>query len=175
MVARRRLAGAAGAGPAGAERRGGGLRDAVLISVTVLALTGCAPGPDRLVRVLEGSPPPTPTSTPSPRPSPLAPRGDIRLRSPRAGDDVVSPVLVRGIAATEGGRVLVRVVDAAGTELAAMEVAIACGVGCRGRFEARLAFYVPAPTEGVVQALEVAPDGSVAQLAEVPVRLVPGA
>ncbi|GBC86214.1 hypothetical protein HRbin12_00200 [bacterium HR12] len=140
--------------------------------VLVLALLSGCTGPfRRAAGTLEDTPAPSPTAAATP----LAPRGDIRIRSPLAGDDVLSPVVVRGVASSESGEVLVRVVDAAGTELAAMEVPIGCGAGCRGRFEARLAFYVPSRSPGTVQALEVAADGTVLQAAEVPVTLVPGA
>lgn len=144
-------------------------RSAVLLALVVLA--SCTRGLERATEALRTPPSaaPSASATASPRPT-----GTIRIRVPREGDEVLSPVSVRGVAATQGGRVLIRVVDARGTELAAMNVAVGCGAGCRGRSEARLAFYVPTRREGVVQALELGPGGVVVQLDEVPVTLVPG-
>lgn len=135
----------------------------------MLVLVACTRGLERSAEVLRSASPPTETASPAPG----SPEGTIRIRMPREGDEVVSPVQVRGVGTTEAGEVLVRVVDAQGTELGAMYVEIACGAGCRGRFAARLAFYVPARSPGVVQALELG-SGGVVQLAEVPVTLVPG-
>lgn len=149
----------------------GAVRRTVLLSLVILALPGCTDAFREAAETLES--PRTPG--PIPTPSRLVPGGDIRIRSPREGDDVLSPVVVRGVASTASGEVLVRVVDGTGTELAAMNTPIACVAGCRGRFEARLAFYVPTRTPGAVQALEVESDGTIVQLAEVGVTLVPGA
>ncbi len=140
--------------------------------LALLLLVGCTRGLERATEALERTPPPG-TSTASPWVS-VSPSGTIRIRVPRPDDEVLSPVTIRGVAATADGRVLVRVVDAEGSELAAMEVGIGCGAGCRGRFEARLAFYVPGRMPGAVQALALGPGGVVSQLAEVPVTLVPG-
>jgi hypothetical protein len=140
----------------------------------LLLLAACTAGIERSAEVLRSAPPGAEvTASPSHGPSPV-PSGTIRILVPHEEDDVLSPVPIRGVAATEQGRVLVRVVDAHGTELSAMNVEIGCGAGCRGRFEARLAFYVPVRQAGAVQALEIGPGGVVVQLAEVPVTLVPG-
>lgn len=139
--------------------------------LAALLLAACTRGFEQTAEVLRSG---SPTAPPAPTTAPPVPPGSIRIRAPRAGDDVLSPVPVRGVAETEGGTVLVRIVDAEGAELAAMNVGIACGGGCRGRFEARLAFYVPARTAGLIQVLEVGPGGIVAQHAEVSVALVPG-
>jgi len=144
------------------------------VLLVILLLAACTRGLERAAEVLQSVSPsgagvPSPSATASPVPS-----GTIRIRAPHEGDDVLSPVVVRGVAATEGGEVLVRVLDAQGVELAAMNAEIGCGAGCRGRFEARLAFYVPERQAGAVQALEIGPGGIVTQLAEVPVTLVPG-
>lgn len=153
------------------------MRRAVL-PLAALVLVACTRGFERSAEALrspavsEASPSGTTGTTTSPAPS--SPGGTIRIRAPRAGDEVASPVEVRGVAATAEGEVLVRVVDAQGTDLGAMYVEITCGAGCRGRFEARLAFYVPVRQTGLVQALELGPGGVVAQLAEIPVTLVPG-
>jgi hypothetical protein len=118
---------------------------------------------------------PTPVDT-SPAPSLEAPQEGpaIRVERPRPRTEVLSPALVRGTALTASGRVAVRILDAGGMELAAINVEVGCGAGCQGGFEARLAFFVPSASRGTVQVFEPAPDGEVRGLVEVPVTLVPG-
>jgi hypothetical protein len=68
----------------------------------------------------------------------------------------------------------VRVLDADGLELAAMNVDVSCGSGCRGEFRAELAFFVPVRQAGTVQVRVPDAEGAAADLVEVPVTLVPG-
>jgi hypothetical protein len=101
-------------------------------------------------------------------------RASIAVRAPRRGSEIWSPVLVRGVAVTASGRVIVRVLDTGGAELAAMEVDVSCGAGCRGTFEAQLAFFVPSAGAGTVRVAEVAPGGEEGVPVDVRVTLIPG-
>lgn len=118
------------------------------------------------------------SATPSPMPGGGAARERIVLDRPQPDSEVLSPVLVEGTAVTASGRVSVRVLDAGGTELAAIVVDVTCGADCRGSFQAQLAFYVPSAQPGSVEVSAVTPpepggDGDL-PLAEVPVTLIPG-
>lgn len=112
--------------------------------------------------------------TPMPR-GEIEPSGKaIAVSAPERGVEVLSPVVVNGVAESADGELLVQVIDAEGMELAAMNAEIDCGTGCRGRFRAELAFFVPSRQRGWVQVLEAGEDGTVEHRVRVPVTLVPG-
>jgi Immunoglobulin-like domain of bacterial spore germination len=98
----------------------------------------------------------------------------VVVESPRTGDEVLSPVVVRGRAVSAGGRVGVRVLGADGSEIAAMNVDVSCGAACQGVFRAELAFFVPARQAGTVQVYGWGSNGTAEHLVEIPVTLVPG-
>ena len=153
--------------------------------VTTLGVTACTSGIDEAADVLRstGGTPSTSASPSSSRSSPISasPSGSpspteppIVVRTPRQGDDVLSPVVVSGRATSATGVVLVEVLDAQGMGIAAMNAQIDCGASCRGAFSARLAFFVPERQSGTIRVFEVGPGGSAEHLAEVEVSLVPG-
>lgn len=97
------------------------------------------------------------------------------MTSPLPDAEIVSPVAIRGTADVFEGAVSVRLLDANGQELAAINVRATCGTGCRGRYAANLAFFTPARQPGALEVFEVSPkDGSIRNLVRVTVTLVPG-
>ncbi|MGE5459691.1 MAG: Gmad2 immunoglobulin-like domain-containing protein [Solirubrobacterales bacterium] len=145
----------------------------LVLAVTAVIAAACTRGIERAADVLAGpSHTPALSTTPSVSftPSPSA----IRIRTPRGGDDVLSPVVVSGTAISDAGKVVVDLLDAQGMELAAMYVPIDCGSACRGRFRAELAFYVAARQTGTIEVYEVGPGGVAEHLVQVHVTLVPG-
>ncbi len=149
-----------------------------LVLITIALVTSaCTSGIEQVADVL-ASPSATSTVSISPTRTPIAPsspaEAPIVVRTPRPGDDVLSPIVVSGSAISATGEILIDVLDAEGMELAAMSVRIDCGASCRGRFRARLAFYVPTSQSGTVEVSEVGSGGSTEHLVEVDVTLVPG-
>lgn len=147
----------------------------LVLTAIALVTAACTGGIERAADVLQTpsvtpSPPASPPVTSSASPTP----GPIVVRTPRADDDVLSPVVVSGTATSSTGELVVDVLDAQGMELAAMNVRIDCGAACRGGFRARLAFYVPIRQSGTIEVYEVGPGGSAVHLVEVGVTLVPG-
>ncbi len=141
--------------------------------VLLMLLAACTRGLGETAETLRALP--TPSATPSPAGvAPGATVGSILISAPLPDDGVRSPVVVTGTARTSDGAVLVRVLDAAGMELAATAADLDCGPACRGSFRAPIAFFVERRQPGVVQVAEVDPDGTVLQLSEVRVTLVPG-
>jgi hypothetical protein len=156
------------------------------ILLAALALGGCTRGIEESSEVLN-SPRPTPsapgtattvgsgTATSSPTGSETA-AGErpIVLRTPLAGDEIVSPVRIQGTAESPDGVVTVTVLDAGGTMLAAMSTDVSCGTGCRGKFEAELAFFTPTRQWGtVVVSVPSDTDTAPPYSAQVAVTLVP--
>lgn len=106
--------------------------------------------------------------------TPTPSTGVITVRSPRPGDDVLSPVVVSGRATTEDGEVAIRILGGDGSELAAMNVPVDCGASCAGSFRASLAFFVTDRQRGALEVFQVGPGGVVEDLVRVAVTLVPG-
>lgn len=153
----------------------------VIYLVLLTTAVACSSGIEQGGRALRSvaSPSPTtrsPTASPAPEPSSeTPPEGPaIQVERPRPDTQVLSPTLVRGTAVTASGQLSVRILDTDGTEVAAIIVEVACGAGCRGDFEARLAFFVPSARRGTIQVSEPGPDGDVPRPVEVPVTLIPG-
>jgi hypothetical protein len=101
-------------------------------------------------------------------------RHRVELERPQPDGEVLSPVLIRGTAVSASGQVMVRILDAAGMEIAAMNVEVSCGADCRGAFEAQLAFYVTSAQAGTILASEVPVDPGEGGSDAVSVRLIPG-
>jgi hypothetical protein len=124
------------------------------------------------------SPSPEPTVEPSPEPSPEPSDGvkpAIVVRTPGAGDEIVSPVTVAGTADVFEATVSIRILDANGQELAAAFATATCGTGCRGKYSAEVFFFTEERQDGTIEVFESsAADGSPLNLVSVPVELVPG-
>lgn len=141
-----------------------------------LLLSGCTRGLERSAEVLDG---PTPSAfgpaTASPTVSPaVVGQPAVIVEAPLAGDGIQSPVVIRGTADVYEGLVSIRILDAGGQELAAINARASCGTGCRGEFRAELAFYVERRQRGTVQVWGAGgADGSPVGLVEIPVTLVP--
>ena len=148
---------------------------AFVLALTSAAAAACTGGIEQAADVLS-SPTDTPSGSTTPSSTISAPPVEhpIRIRTPRRGDDVLSPVVVSGTAISKSGEIVVDVLDAQGMELAAMNVRIDCGTSCRGEFRARLAFYVTARQQGTIEAFEVGPGGLAEHLVEIGITLVPG-
>jgi hypothetical protein len=149
-----------------------------LLVVTLGALTACTGGVDRLTGVLASTPPPSPsapTSPSVPTPSPTGPPA-IVVESPFPGDELRSPITVRGTASVFEANVSVRILDASGQVLAAINTTASCGSGCRGTFSTPLAFFTPVRQPGTIEVFEEsAVDGSATHVVSIPITLVPGA
>lgn len=117
---------------------------------------------------------PSPTGEASPEPSDGA-EPAIVVRTPVAGDEIVSPVTVAGTADVFEATVSIRILDANGQELAAAFTTATCGSGCRGRYAAEVFFFTEERQDGTLEVFESsAADGSPLNLVRVPVALVPG-
>jgi len=120
------------------------------------------------------SPSPEPTVEPSPEPSDGV-KPAIVVRTPVAGDEIVSPVAVAGTADVFEATVSIRILDANGQELAAAFATATCGTGCRGKYSAEVFFFTEERRDGTIEVFESsAADGSPLNLVSVPVELVPG-
>jgi hypothetical protein len=88
------------------------------------------------------------------------------------GQRVSSPVTIAGTANVYEATVSVRILDAAGAEIATGFTTATCGTGCRGEYATTLAYRVSRDQVGRVQAYEVsARDGSRVNLVDIPVTL----
>jgi hypothetical protein len=102
-------------------------------------------------------------------------RPAIVVRTPRPGDELVSPLRIAGSADVFEATVSIRLLDANGQELAATFATATCGSGCRGRFSAELSFFTPERQLGAIEVFESsAEDGSALHLVSIPVVLAPG-
>lgn len=148
-----------------------------LLVVTLGALTACTGGLDRVTDVLASPPSPAPsvsTSPSAPGPSPTR-RPAIVVESPLPGDELLSPITVRGTANVFEANVSIRILDATGEVLAAINTTASCGSGCRGAFSSPLAFFTPVRQPGTIEVFEVsAQDGTAIDVVSIPITLVPG-
>ena len=155
----------------------------VLLVVLAAACSGGIQQSAEVVGSLTASPStmPSPSTTVTPAPSPSATsstepdrKPPIVVKQPSADAEALSPVVVSGTANVPSGTVAVRVLDAEGTELAAMSVDVSCGAACRGTFRAELAFFAQVEQSGTIEVWEPMPNGTQEHVVSVPVVLVPG-
>jgi hypothetical protein len=96
----------------------------------------------------------------------------IVVTAPLIGQRVENPIVVTGTADVFEATVSVRVLDAAGREVATAFTTATCGTGCRGDYRVTLPYRPPAERNGVVEVYEVSPkDGSRVNVVAVPVTL----
>jgi hypothetical protein len=148
-----------------------------VLVVALGALTACTGGVDRATDVLASLPTAAPsvsTSPATPGPTPTGPPA-IVVESPLPGDELFSPITVRGRADVFEASVSIRILDASGQVLAAINTEASCGSGCRGTFSSPLAFFTPVRQPGTIEVFEVsAQDGSAINVVSIPITLVPG-
>ncbi|MBI3648127.1 MAG: Gmad2 immunoglobulin-like domain-containing protein [Actinobacteria bacterium] len=107
-------------------------------------------------------------AAPPPSPAP------IEVTAPLAGAAVTSPVRIAGTADVFEAVVSIRILDQNGDVLAGATTMASCGTGCRGDYSTRVRFAVDVEQPGMIQVFEVsAKDGSMVNVVEVPVTLVP--
>jgi Immunoglobulin-like domain of bacterial spore germination/Sporulation and spore germination len=98
----------------------------------------------------------------------------ITVASPVVGAQVSSPVTISGTAAVFEAVVSVRVLDAAGNEIARTFTNATCGTGCRGGYSVAVAYSVSHVEPGFIEVFEVsAKDGTPVNVQSIPVTLVP--
>ncbi|WP_433133297.1 Gmad2 immunoglobulin-like domain-containing protein [Micromonospora sp. CA-240977] len=98
----------------------------------------------------------------------------IVVSDPAPGDRVSAPLIVTGTADVFEATVSVRVLDAAGREVAAGFGTASCGSGCRGGYRVVVGWRTVREQKGTVEVYEVsARDGSRINTMAVPVVLAP--
>jgi hypothetical protein len=98
----------------------------------------------------------------------------ITVASPVVGAQVSSPVTISGTAAVFEAVVSVRILDAAGNEIARTFTNATCGTGCRGGYSVAVAYSVGHVEPGTIEVFEAsAKDGSPVNVQSIPVTLVP--
>ncbi|MEU4474494.1 Gmad2 immunoglobulin-like domain-containing protein [Micromonospora sp. NPDC023888] len=98
----------------------------------------------------------------------------IVVSGPAPGDRVSAPLVVTGTADVFEATVSVRVLDAAGREVAAGFGTAGCGSGCRGGYRVVVAWRTVREQQGTVEVYEVsARDGTRINTMAVPVVLAP--
>jgi hypothetical protein len=96
----------------------------------------------------------------------------ITVQSPVLGQQVTSPVTVSGTADVFEAVVSVRILDAAGNEIARTFTTASCGTGCRGDYSVRVSYAVPRTGPGTVEVFESsAKDGRPVNVQQIPVTL----
>ncbi|MEV6693660.1 Gmad2 immunoglobulin-like domain-containing protein [Micromonospora sp. NPDC051196] len=96
----------------------------------------------------------------------------IVVTHPVIGDRVTSPVTVTGNADVFEATVSVRILDAAGRQLATAFTTATCGIGCRGDYRLAVGYRLAREQPGTIEAYEVSgADGSRTKLVSVPVTL----
>ena len=134
----------------------------IALAALLVAATSCTAGLDAASEALSGSPALSPSSVPgvgtAPTPAPDG-RPAVIVTSPASGEELSSPVVVSGRAFVDAGEVTITVLDETGTPLASTRTEVGCGEGCRGRFEARLAFFAQQRIAGAVVVFEVSAQG----------------
>jgi hypothetical protein len=98
----------------------------------------------------------------------------ITVRSPVIGARVTSPVTVSGTADVFEATVSVRILDAAGHEIARTFTTASCGTGCRGDYSVTVSYSVPRTQAGTIEVFESsAKDGQPVNVQLIPVTLAP--
>ncbi len=95
------------------------------------------------------------------------------VTSPRSGDQVSSPVMIRGNADVFEATVSITILDAAGTGIVRTFTTATCGTGCRGTFSKAVRFEVTETQPGIVRVYESsAEDGTPINVVDIPVTLI---
>ncbi|GIK55309.1 MAG: hypothetical protein HND44_12850 [Chloroflexi bacterium] len=117
-----------------------------------------------------------PNDTPAALEATNGPVEAILIQEPGPGSRLSSPLVVRGEAdSTFEQNLVVRLVDADGTQLGLTAVTIAAEMGQRGPFEATLPFTVSGEQQAFIQVFATSPrDGGVTHLNAVGVMLTDG-
>jgi Immunoglobulin-like domain of bacterial spore germination/Sporulation and spore germination len=98
----------------------------------------------------------------------------ITVTAPLIGAAVRSPVTVTGTADVFEAAVSLRVLGAAGSEIARSFTTASCGTGCRGGYAATVTYSVSHAQPGTIEVYEVsAKDGSAVHVQSIPVTLLP--
>jgi hypothetical protein len=98
----------------------------------------------------------------------------IVVTGPVLGERVTSPVTVAGTADVFEATVSIRILDAAGAEIATAFTTATCGTGCRGDYSVAVPYRLASEQPGTVQVYEVsARDGSRINVVDIPVTLAP--
>ena len=98
----------------------------------------------------------------------------ITVRSPVIGARVTSPVTVSGTADVFEATVSVRILDAAGREIARTFTTASCGTGCRGDYSVTVSYSVPRTAPGTIEVFESsAKNGLPVNVQLIPVTLAP--
>jgi hypothetical protein len=96
----------------------------------------------------------------------------ITVQSPVTGQQVTTPVTVSGTADVFEGTVSVRILDAAGNEIARTFTTASCGTGCRGDYSVTVSYAVPRTEPGTIEVFESsAKDGRPVNVQQIPVTL----
>ena len=143
------------------------LRSLTALFVVSAVLAACSSGS-------QGAPSPTatgsasPTTSASPTPEPA-----IVVTSPRPGDEVSSPLTIRGNADVFEATVSISILDGDGNEIVRTFTTATCGTGCRGTFSKAVRFDVTETQSGIVRVYESsAEDGTPINVVDIPVTLV---
>ena len=149
----------------------------IALAALLATATSCTAGLDEASEALSGSPAPSPSSVPGVGPVPTpAPDGRpaVIVTSPVSGEELSSPVVVSGRAFVDAGEVTITMLDETGTPLASTRTEVRCGAGCRGRYEAHLAFFAQQRVGGAVVVFEVSSQGGIpVNVVSIPVTFVP--
>jgi hypothetical protein len=99
----------------------------------------------------------------------------ILVTSPTFGQEISTPLQVRGSANVFEANVTVRLLDEDGDEIASTFTTATCGTGCRGTYRVSLPFAIDGPQEAVVvvQDDDADGDGRPSHEVRIPVLLVP--
>lgn len=96
----------------------------------------------------------------------------IVVERPMPGDRVSSPVTVSGTANVFEATVSLRILDAAGKEIAKTFTNATCGTGCRGTYSVDVTYDVSAEQQGTIEVfVSSAKDGKPTDVVRVPVTL----
>jgi len=113
-----------------------------------------------------GSASPTTSASPTPEPA-------IVVTSPRPGDEVSSPLTIRGNADVFEATVSISILDGDRNEIVRTFTTATCGTGCRGTFSKAVRFDVTETQSGIVRVYESsAKDGTPINVVDIPVTLV---
>lgn len=98
----------------------------------------------------------------------------ITVQNPAIGEQVTSPVTVSGTADVFEAVVSVRILDAAGHEIARTFSTASCGTGCRGGYSVPVSYTVASAQRGTIEVFESSPkNGQPVNVQTIPVMLAP--